>query len=190
MASAFDAIVLAGGGARRLAGLDKPGLRIGGKTLLDRVLGTVEDAVQTVVVGPPRTTSRAVVWVRESPPGGGPVAALAAGLEQVRAARVVLLAADLPFVTAGCVQTLLAAAADCDGALLVDDEGRDQFLISTWRTDALRSALPPERGGSRLGAVLTNLRPVRMSTPLDGAVPPPWFDCDTEEDLAIARASA
>jgi ATP-binding cassette subfamily F protein uup len=33
----FDAIVLAGGAARRLGGADKPGLIVGGRTLLDRV---------------------------------------------------------------------------------------------------------------------------------------------------------
>ncbi|NEC15321.1 NTP transferase domain-containing protein, partial [Streptomyces sp. SID8014] len=35
---AFDAVVLAGGGARRLGGVDKPGLRVGGRALVDRVL--------------------------------------------------------------------------------------------------------------------------------------------------------
>ncbi|MGW7786766.1 NTP transferase domain-containing protein, partial [Streptomyces tricolor] len=34
----YDAVVLAGGAARRLGGADKPGLRVGGRALLDRVL--------------------------------------------------------------------------------------------------------------------------------------------------------
>ncbi|MEU1128793.1 NTP transferase domain-containing protein, partial [Streptomyces sp. NPDC005900] len=33
-----DAVVLAGGGAARLGGADKPGVRVGGRTLIDRVL--------------------------------------------------------------------------------------------------------------------------------------------------------
>ncbi|MGW4109093.1 NTP transferase domain-containing protein, partial [Streptomyces sp. NPDC004976] len=34
----YDAVVLAGGAARRLGGADKPGVRVGGRALLDRVL--------------------------------------------------------------------------------------------------------------------------------------------------------
>ncbi|WP_263167868.1 DUF6457 domain-containing protein [Streptomyces sp. SCSIO ZS0520] len=76
----FDAVILAGGGARRLGGADKPGLRVGGRRLLDRVLTACADAERTVVVAAPRPTVRPVHWTREEPPGSGPVAALAAGL--------------------------------------------------------------------------------------------------------------
>ncbi|NKI41053.1 DUF6457 domain-containing protein [Streptomyces physcomitrii] len=76
----FDAVVLAGGGARRLGGADKPGLRVGGRRLLDRVLTACAAAERTVVVAAPRATVRPVRWTREEPPGSGPVAALAAGL--------------------------------------------------------------------------------------------------------------
>ncbi|MEV6939475.1 NTP transferase domain-containing protein, partial [Streptomyces sp. NPDC051132] len=78
----YDAVVLAGGAARRLGGADKPGVRVGGRALLDRVLAACADARTTVVVATPRPTVRPVRWAREEPPGGGPVAALAAGLRQ------------------------------------------------------------------------------------------------------------
>ncbi|MFE3016873.1 DUF6457 domain-containing protein [Streptomyces sp. NPDC059256] len=80
---AFDAIVLAGGRAQRLGGVDKPGLSVGGRTLLDRVLAACRGARRTVVVGGRRGTERPVVWAQENPPGGGPVAALDAGLRQL-----------------------------------------------------------------------------------------------------------
>ncbi|MCX3063852.1 DUF6457 domain-containing protein [Streptomyces beihaiensis] len=76
----YDAVVLAGGGARRLGGADKPGVRIGGRALLDRVLAACAGARSTVVVAEPRPTAREVVWAREYPPGSGPLAALAAGV--------------------------------------------------------------------------------------------------------------
>ncbi|MEU6735450.1 DUF6457 domain-containing protein [Streptomyces physcomitrii] len=81
----FDAVVLAGGGARRLGGADKPGLRVGGRRLLDRVLTACAAAERTVVVAAPRPTVRPVRWTREEPPGSGPVAALAAGLRALDA---------------------------------------------------------------------------------------------------------
>ncbi|MGW5420618.1 DUF6457 domain-containing protein [Streptomyces sp. NPDC003943] len=83
MTTAYDAIVLAGGSARRLGGADKPGVRVGGRALLDRVLAGCRDAGRTVVVAAPRATARPVEWTREDPPGGGPVAALDAGLRRL-----------------------------------------------------------------------------------------------------------
>ncbi|MFM9449175.1 DUF6457 domain-containing protein [Streptomyces acidiscabies] len=116
----YDAIVLAGGGARRLGGADKPGVRVGGRTLLDRVLGACADAGVTVVVAAPRPTARPVDWAREDPPGGGPVAALDAGLLRTRADRVVLLSADLPFLAPGTVRELVAALGGAEGRVVVD----------------------------------------------------------------------
>jgi molybdopterin-guanine dinucleotide biosynthesis protein A len=189
VAETYDALVLAGGSARRLGGVDKPGLLVGESTLLDRVLAAVAEADRVVVVGPERPTPRPVLWVREEPVGGGPVAALAAGLDLVAAPTVVVLAGDLPFVTADTVAMLLAVVGD-DGALVVDAEGRDQLLLGAWRTASLRRALPAEPAGARLGAVLAQLQPARVSLPTPVGRPGPWFDCDTEDDLAIARGSA
>ncbi|MEU4086973.1 NTP transferase domain-containing protein, partial [Streptomyces aureus] len=105
--SGYDAVVLAGGAARRLGGEDKPGVRVGGRTLLDRVLAACADAGRTVVVAEPRATARSVEWAREDPPGGGPVAALDAGLRRTAAPYVLVLSADLPFLEEKTVQRLL-----------------------------------------------------------------------------------
>ena len=45
-------MVLAGGAARRMGGVDKTALQIGGRTLLDRTLSAVATADPLVVVGP------------------------------------------------------------------------------------------------------------------------------------------
>ncbi|MFD5080606.1 NTP transferase domain-containing protein, partial [Streptomyces sp. NPDC058371] len=105
----YDAVVLAGGAARRLGGADKPGVRVGGRALLDRVLAACAGAATTVVVARPRATARPVVWAHEDPPGAGPVAALEAGLRHTTAEYVVVLSADLPFLDAATVRRLLAA---------------------------------------------------------------------------------
>ncbi|MEV6037259.1 NTP transferase domain-containing protein [Nonomuraea sp. NPDC052116] len=106
---AFDAVILAGGEARRLGGADKPGLTVGGRSLVEHVVTAVADARTTIVVGPERPIP-GVVFVREDPPRSGPVPALAAGLNGVTAPWVVLLAGDLPFITAPHVTSLLNAA--------------------------------------------------------------------------------
>ncbi|MEJ8649268.1 DUF6457 domain-containing protein [Streptomyces sp. MS1.AVA.3] len=112
----YDTIVLAGGAARRLGGADKPALSVGGRPLLDRVLAACPDAAITVVVGPRRQATRAVVHALEDPPGGGPLAALDAGLRHTTAPTVLVLSADLPFLTAATVRSLLEAATRTGGA--------------------------------------------------------------------------
>ena len=195
---AYDAVVLAGGGARRLGGADKPGLRVGGRALLDRVLTACAGARTTVVVADPRPTPRPVRWAREDPPGAGPVAALDAGLRHTTADTVVVLSADLPFLEVATVRRLLTAlrTGGTEGALLTDADGRDQPLVAAYRAPALRRELTAlmeaaSMSGSAAGGGLTGLPLRRLTAALDlTRVPDPVasFDCDTWDDLAIARA--
>ncbi len=142
---AFAAVVLAGGAARRLSGADKALLEVGGRSLLDRALAAVDAATQTVVVGPRRPVVRdgpAPAWTREQPEGGGPAAALLAGVAALSGAQslVVVLAVDMPFASADTVGRLVEAARahpGADGAVLIDDGGRRQPLCAAYRTDAL-----------------------------------------------------
>src|SRR5205823_3789838 len=48
----FDAILLTGGTARRLGGVDKAGVVIGGRPLARRVASAATDACRLIVVGP------------------------------------------------------------------------------------------------------------------------------------------
>ena len=175
-----DAIVLAGGSASRLGGLHKPAQYVGQLTLLDRVLQAVPDARRVVCVGPALPTARAVTWTREEPAGAGPMAALVSGLSLVTAPYVVLLAADLPFLTAPVVSALLEQA----NAVLVDDNGREQYLISAWRTADLRAA---DLSVDRLGAVVRQVGATRVTWSGAPGVQTPWTDCDTPADLEAAR---
>ncbi|MEU9308074.1 NTP transferase domain-containing protein [Streptomyces sp. NPDC048256] len=188
--AAHDAVVLAGGGARRLGGADKPGVRVGGRALLDRVLGACADARTTVVVADPRPTARPVRWAREDPPGAGPVAALDAGLRHTAADDVLVLSADLPFLAADTVRRLLTAlrAGAAEGVLLTDADGRDQPLVAAYRTAALRRELAVLTAGE---GGLTGLPLRRLTAGLElTRVPDPVasFDCDTWDDIAAARA--
>lgn len=178
--TSYDAVVLAGGAARRLGGIDKPALVVGGASLLETVLDAVPDAGTVVVVGPRRALPRDVRWEREDPPGGGPAAALAAGLRGVAAETVAVLAADLPLLRPAHVRLLRESVRSGNGAVLVDDEGQPQWLCGVWRTAVLRG-LPMAAGGS-LRRALAPLAPalVRVDDPA-------WFDCDTEDDIATAR---
>ncbi|MFD5509425.1 NTP transferase domain-containing protein [Streptomyces sp. NPDC127051] len=185
----YDAIVLAGGAARRLGGADKPALQVGGRALLDRVLDACADAATTVVVGGRRPTARPVHWAREDPPGAGPVAALDAGLRATTAELVLVLSADLPFLDRATVRTLLDSAGG-DGALLRDPTGRDQPLVAAYRAEPLRReiALLATEHGTLSGLPLRALTADLDLAKVTDSAPLASFDCDTWEDLAVARS--
>jgi molybdopterin-guanine dinucleotide biosynthesis protein A len=140
------AVVLAGGRARRF-GADKLEARVGPGRLLERALDAAHDAGAdpVVAVGPPRAgLPTHVSVVREDPPGGGPVAGLAAGLTAVGEAPVVLvLAGDLldPAPAMPHLVVALTGEPGADAAVVVDAEGRRQPLLAAYRTAALRGAL-------------------------------------------------
>lgn len=191
-----DAVVLAGGRASRLGGADKPALVVGDRSLLASVTSAADaaGARQVVVVGPPRPglvlAGGRLRVVREDPPGSGPVPALRRGLAEVAAPWVLVLAADLPFIRAGHLSTLLAAATGARpaaGAVLADDDGRPQWLAGCWPTEALRAASRGYRGRSLRG-LLAPLSPVMLGPTPGQPGPPPWLDCDTEDDVRRARA--
>jgi molybdopterin-guanine dinucleotide biosynthesis protein A len=179
----FDAVVLAGGSARRL-GRDKPEIEVGGARLIDHALAAVAGAATVVVVGPPRRLPPGVVRVREEPPGGGPVAALARAMPELRSSWVVLLAADLPFISLNDVTALTAAAeTSAGGAVLVDPDGREQWLAGCFPRAGLgRAVAGMDPAGRPAGAVLGPLVAARVA-----ATGPVWVDCDTEADLERAR---
>ncbi|MGQ4478605.1 NTP transferase domain-containing protein [Streptomyces sp. SAS_276] len=195
--ASYDAVVLAGGAARRLGGADKPGLRVGGRALLDRVLAACADAGTTVVVADPRPTARPVRWAREEPPGAGPVAALDAGLRHTTADAVVVLSADLPFLERATVRRLLTAlrTSGAEGVLLTDADGRDQPLVAAYLASALRRELTALASAASVSdsvaGGLTGLPLRRLTAALAlTRVPDPVasFDCDTWDDLVTARA--
>ncbi len=206
-ARAFDAVILAGGRGTRLGGADKPGLVVGQQTLLGSVVSAVisAGAARVVVVGPqrpaalrpgtggpgtggPGTGGSRVRYAREDPPGCGPVAALGSGLAEVSAPSVVLAAADLPFLRPAHVTRLVAGLAgqDVPGVVLLDAAGRPQWLVSCWPSALLRSALD-RYAGSSLRGLLGPLDPVLLPDATAAGEPPPWLDCDTADDLSLAR---
>lgn len=179
----YDAVVLAGGAATRLGGVDKPALPVGGRTLLDRVLQAAGSAERRIVVGPQRPTEAPVTWCREQPPGGGPAAAVAAALPLVRAPWVALLAGDLPFVRGGDLVALRAGALGHDGAVLVDDAGARQWLLGVWSREAIRRCTWAAGGSMRRQLGGLDVVELRAADRADA----PWLDCDTTDDLQRAR---
>ena len=211
------AVVLAGGTARRWGGRDKTAFALAGEPLLAHAVRAVLPLVRAVaVVAPPAHPARralepyltpgVVLWTREEPPGGGPVAGLAAGLAALTApaaptdadpgdpaaadrdGTVVVLAGDLPFTRTAWPRLLAALAADpaADAALGVDPGGHRQPLLAVYREGPLRA---------RLAVVPVVDQPLRVVTSGLAIIEVPVtavesLDLDTPEDAAAAERIA
>ena len=219
----WDAVVLAGGSSRRLRadrtlapgtlppGMDKTDLRLGGRTLLEHVLDGCVGADRVAVVGPVRPLrlgwagaagADRLLWCRESPPGAGPLAAVAAGVLATGsesgsaggrwpAPIVVVLGGDMPFV-GGAVPHLLAALTRepaIDATALARSDGGHHPLALAARRTAVTAALT--RVGDPTGRPLRQLLwTLKLAAVADDGG---WaLDVDEGDDLrdALARVAA
>ena len=140
--AAWTAIVLTGGSGTRLGGRRKAEIMLGEATLLEHVLRGLPAEVDVIVVGPaPSAPSRTVIVTRESPAGGGPVAALAAGLQLVTTPLIGVIATDMPFAS-GLLSDLAAnIPPEADALAPIDATGHRQSLCAAYRSAALRRAI-------------------------------------------------
>ncbi len=186
MSGEVTAVVLCGGSSRRFGG-DKLGAAIAGRTVLDLLLLGMPASWPVVCVGPRRETPRSVIWTRESPPGSGPLAAVAAGIEQVATLVTVVVAGDMPFAGPSLwhlATALDAAEPDVAAVVGTDAEGYANPLLAAYRTDSLRAAIPVDPSG-RAARTLLALHHDRM--PLS---PHQAADVDTRDDLDRLRREA
>ncbi len=146
----FAAILLAGGRAVRMDGVDKASVEHAGRTLLEHALEALADAEEVVVVGDPVPTTRPVTFTREDPPYGGPVAALLTGVDALLRTPTVLgvLAVDMPLLSAATFVRLREAALGHDGAFLADAGGRRQLagVVDAARLAAIRPDHEQQQG--------------------------------------------
>jgi molybdopterin-guanine dinucleotide biosynthesis protein A len=190
----FTSIVLAGGAARRLGGIDKPSARVAGVSMIERVLAAAGPFGRTIVVGPANGPVD-VPTVQESPPGSGPVAAIGAAFAAVEtemADVVAILGGDLPLLTADAIAELrtVAARGRVDGAVYVDTGGRRQWLCGAWRCASVAGRLASlvDSRGSLEGAALRELfGALAVAEVVRADDLRPWFDCDTEDDIRQAE---
>ena len=109
-------LVLAGGLARRMGGGDKALIEIGGKTILSRVIETLEGQCEPVILNANGNTSRFApfglpVVSDDIPDFAGPLAGILAGLDWLAAHRpdrewMVSVPGDCPFLPGDLVRRL------------------------------------------------------------------------------------
>jgi molybdenum cofactor guanylyltransferase len=183
---AVPGLLLTGGASRRM-GTDKASLVVAGARLADRSTRVLTEVCTPVLeVGPGYTRLDAV---REEPPGGGPLVAIAAGGRALRdrglSGPAVVLAVDLPLVTAAA----LAFLRDFPGPDTVVPfvAGQPQPLCARFSAEALeRTSEAVARGEDSVRRFLASLPRVQWVGPrMWGGVADEraFADVDTPEDL-------
>jgi len=183
----FAAIIVAGGAATRLSGVSKPELVIAGRTLLDRTLDACEGASSVVIVGGEHLRRDDALWACEDPPGSGPAAGLAAGLNVLDAVGdpsplVLVLGTDTPRASAVAgvlLKRMRDGSPEVDGAWLVDASGKPQPLVGVYRRDAIANRCAAHAApGASLRRVTEGLAMIAVPDVHDAA-----RDVDTWEDV-------
>jgi len=176
-------VVLAGGESRRF-GRDKLAADVDGRSLLDVTLDSIPTDLPVVVVGPERPVRRSVRFVREDPPGGGPAAALVAGLTaalDAGAGAVATLPGDAR-VAGTAVPVLLEALQGRDLVVAEASDGQVfplQLACTAAGARLILEAAGPSRGaGASVRRLLEPLAPVRVVLE-----PAALADVDTPADL-------
>src|SRR5262249_32334320 len=194
-------LVLAGGLARRMGGGDKALIRIGEKTILERVLERLDPACAGIVLNangdPARFAAFGLPVIADDVAGfAGPLAGILARLDWVaaHAPHVEWLASapgDCPFLPRDLVARLHAARSAAATPLACARSGDWRHpVVGLWQValrDDLRHALVTE--GMRKIEVWTARHGVALAewpaTPVD-----PFFNVNTPEDAAQAQRFA
>jgi molybdopterin-guanine dinucleotide biosynthesis protein A len=103
------AAILAGGQATRFGGMDKGALVVGTRSILERQLRELAQISDDILLVGSRHVSMNAVGFRlvaDQRPGCGPLGGLETALAEARDEVVVLVAGDMPFVTASLLQYL------------------------------------------------------------------------------------
>jgi len=194
-------LVLAGGLARRMGGGDKALIRIGDKTILERVLGLLTPACTGVVLNangdPTRFAAFGLPVVADDVAGfAGPLAGILAGLDWVaaHAPGIEWLASapgDCPFLPHDLVARLHEARIAAKKPLACAQSGDWRHpVVGLWPV-ALRADL-------RHALVAEDLRKIEVWTARHGVALAEWpttpvdpfFNVNTPEDVAAASRLA
>jgi molybdenum cofactor guanylyltransferase len=112
-----SAAILAGGRARRFDGQDKGSLVVHGQTILERQLSVLSELTDDIlIVGShhpvPMRASSAARQIADRVPDSGPLGGLDAALQACRADALIVVACDMPFVSAPLLRHLAWLASD------------------------------------------------------------------------------
>ncbi|HET9627575.1 MAG TPA: molybdenum cofactor guanylyltransferase [Kofleriaceae bacterium] len=136
-------LILAGGQATRLGGIDKRLVVVAGRTIFDRQVEALAPCVAEIVVSARRAVHQrgeiaGFRTVADDVADVGPLAGIAAGLVAVTTPWLFVLAGDMPWVSRALIALVLARADDESDAVGIRIGSRPQPLCTALRTEVWR----------------------------------------------------
>ncbi len=182
--------ILAGGEGSRIGG-GKPGLRLAGRTLLDRSADQARcwsDKTVVAVRSASQIGSPGIPSIVDAEGIEGPLAGLAASLEWARkegASGLLTIPCDMPFLP-GDLASRLAKSIGDRGAAIAARGGHLHPVCGLWQTRAIDEiAAYLDSGRRSLHGFAAHLGFVEVGWP--AAAPDPFFNINTKADLAEAE---
>ncbi len=158
----MDAAILAGGRARRFGGADKSTLRIGHATILERQLDAlrgVADRVFVVAGAPAPFHEYGLPVVPDRLPEAGALGGIYTALVEAASPHVLVIACDLPFLTAPLLARLAGLADDDHDAVVPKTpDGRQPLCAVYARHLADRVRRRVESGHLKIQELLEAIR--------------------------------
>jgi molybdopterin-guanine dinucleotide biosynthesis protein A len=194
-------LVLAGGLARRMGGGDKARIKIGGATILQRVLARLVPQCSRVIINANGDATRFAdtdlpVVVDSVPDFAGPLAGILAGLDWAAANApaiewLVSVPGDCPFLPKDLIDRLHQARSDAGAPLACARSGEWRHpVVGLWPV-ALRDDLRRALVGEGLHKIeLWTARHGVAAAEWPAAPVDPFFNVNTPDDAAQAEAIA
>jgi molybdopterin-guanine dinucleotide biosynthesis protein A len=190
-------VILAGGRASRLGGVDKSALDIDGRPVIERVIAVLSTVAENLVVVANDNrfdVDARLTVIRDPEPHAGVLPALLAALSATSTPLAFVVAGDMPFLHAGLIAYLLTLAAGADAVVPVVD-GRPEPMHAVYRAGPCSAAIQAAlaRDQRRMIAFLDDVRTVRVDEAALRRLDPDlhsFFNVNTPEDLEAARRLA
>lgn len=124
----IGAVILAGGLARRMGGVDKGLVEIAGKPMVKYALDTLTPLVHSLVINANRSVEQyqqfGVPVIADTLAGHqGPLAGLSAGIHALNSDYIVMCPCDSPFLQSELIQALVKGCVDNDADIAVPHDG-------------------------------------------------------------------
>jgi len=180
----WTAAILTGGQGRRLGGVDKSALQIGAEPILDRQLAILRPLTPHILI---------IAADDDVVAGAGALGGLYSALVKAPTEQVLVIACDMPFISAPLLDALATAGHDVDVALPRDSQGRHPLCASYQRRVAPHLRRSIDAGILRIGDALAGLAVRELGpdelAPLngDGKL---LFNVNTPDEYETARSLA
>lgn len=194
--SRVAAVILSGGKAERLGGINKALIEIGGQTLVERARAAVAGCDPVVLaIGQSDFVAGGMIAVPDIVSDyAGPLAGVAAAVERLGnspAEWLMSLAVDTPFFPHDFVDRALPLAVNADA--VIGCFGAQNYPTNAlWRLSAIRDLPQGARDGTAphsLKRLIASLKSVRLDYAATAAEDP-FLNVNTAEDLAFLQTRA